>query len=177
MRWRQGNLSSYDINAEMNKRRNEYIRSLMDINDTARTLKRLKTTMLNQEDSAQLSEAVFGRLLVDSVEGGIDVAIGFWVAQLIENLQEVTDLRFAWRGFPQCTLYNGKPGPDSHAGVAAAPFRLSLGSGCASHNVSQCVHTGSNMNHFLGGRPPPHCSSPHSYPPCWCVIMLHGSHT
>jgi hypothetical protein len=37
----------------------------------------------------------------------------------------MTDLRFAWRGFPQCTLYNGatSSGADSHSGIAAAPFR------------------------------------------------------
>ena len=74
---------------------------------------------------------------------GDEATVTFMVPLSLDYaLQEVTDLRFAWRGFPQCTLYNGKPGPDSHAGVAAAPFRLSPGSGCASRNVSQCLHTG-----------------------------------
>jgi sialate O-acetylesterase len=31
-------------------------------------------------------------------------------------------IRYAWEGYPQCLLYNGKGGPDDHEGIAASPF-------------------------------------------------------
>lgn len=31
-------------------------------------------------------------------------------------------VRYAWEQWPQCSLYNGKGGPDNHTGIAATPF-------------------------------------------------------
>jgi len=31
-------------------------------------------------------------------------------------------VRYAWQQWPQCSLYNGKGGPDNHTGIAATPF-------------------------------------------------------
>jgi hypothetical protein len=30
--------------------------------------------------------------------------------------------RYAWEAYPQCSLYNGKGGPDDHMGIAATPW-------------------------------------------------------
>jgi hypothetical protein len=31
-------------------------------------------------------------------------------------------LRYAWEAWPQCSVYNGKGGPDDHAGIAGTPW-------------------------------------------------------
>ena len=55
------------------------------------------------------------------------------------------DIRYAWRGFPQCVLYNGHGGFASRTSVAAAPFRFALGSdsgeGVCPPNVPACADT------------------------------------
>jgi sialate O-acetylesterase len=38
------------------------------------------------------------------------------------KVMNVYGIRYAWEGYPQCLLYNGKGGPDDHKGIAASPF-------------------------------------------------------
>lgn len=43
------------------------------------------------------------------------------------DLSKATSLRFLWEGYPQCTLFSGLGGPDSHHAISATPFRAGLG--------------------------------------------------
>lgn len=42
------------------------------------------------------------------------------------KVNEVFGIRYAWKPFPQCILYNGIGGPDEHMGLPATPFESCL---------------------------------------------------
>jgi len=44
------------------------------------------------------------------------------VLQLPKNVSIPVAARYAWEAWPQCSLYNGRGGPDDHAGIAATPW-------------------------------------------------------
>lgn len=51
----------------------------------------------------------------------------------VASARSVTEVRFAWEGYPQCALYSGVSGGwnDTSSGVLpVAPFRVAVSSGC-----------------------------------------------
>ena len=59
----------------------------------------------------------------------------------------ITEVRYAWIGYPQCALYSGAAGTgwnDTSTGtLPAAPFRAAVATGCSSTTQTRCEVLGS----------------------------------
>ena len=79
----------------------------------------------------------------------------------VRSPSEIVGLRLHWEGYPQCALYNGVGGPDSHTALAAAPFQWCVhgtvgGAGawtasCSPTSASSSDNTGVIIGVAIGG--------------------------